>query len=458
MKDALKAGSVQPGTATGPLDGTLDHILAFVGRLAPDGTLLAVNQPALDMAGLRAEDVIGKPFWECFWWSYNERAKSRVRREVIAAARGETIRRDAVARAAADQMISVDYKLVPRFDAEGRVTELIASAVDITERKATERRLAASEARLRRIFDSVDQGYCLCEIVTDETGKPVDYRFLEVNPLFEEMTGLKDAEGRTAYDMVPDLEPEWLDDYARVGLGGETLRFEQDSEAMSRHFDVFATPVEPHGCFAIVFKDITERKDDEIQRGLLVRELNHRVKNSLATIQAMANHTLRHAEDLESFSEAFTGRLQAMAAAHDIIFNAGEGRADLHGLIEAQLGPYIPVEADRVQVDGPPVQLPAAAAHGLGLILHELVTNASKYGALSGDRGVVHLSWTIDRHGDGRAVRLTWRENDGPPVKPPARKGFGSQLIAATLEHSLSGKSEVVYNPRGVRAELLLPL
>jgi PAS domain S-box-containing protein len=139
----------------------------------------------------------------------------------------------------------------------------IGIGLDISKRKASEKALAESEARLRHLFESIDEGYGLCELVLDANGEPRDYRFVEVNPHFEEMTGLKDAEGRTAYEMVPELEPHWLKAYSRVALGGESLRFEQSSETMGRHFDVFATPVQPRGRFAIVFKDITARRKAE---------------------------------------------------------------------------------------------------------------------------------------------------------------------------------------------------
>lgn len=139
----------------------------------------------------------------------------------------------------------------------------VGIGLDISERKASEKALAESEARLRHLFDSIDEGYCLCELILDVNGKPTDYRFIEVNPLFEAMTGLKNAKDRMAYEMLPELEPHWLEAYARVALGGETLRFEQSSETMGRHFDVFATPVEPRGRFAIVFKDVTARKQAE---------------------------------------------------------------------------------------------------------------------------------------------------------------------------------------------------
>ncbi len=131
---------------------------------------------------------------------------------------------------------------------------------DVTATAQAEVSLRASEARLRTLFDSIDEGYCLCEMIVDPAGEPIDYRFVEVNPTFEEMTGLIDPVGRTALELVPDLEFSWIARYAQVGLDRETVRFEQGSDAMGRWFEVFSMPVEPPGHFAIVFKDQTERR------------------------------------------------------------------------------------------------------------------------------------------------------------------------------------------------------
>lgn len=116
------------------------------------------------------------------------------------------------------------------------------------------------DSRFRELFSAIDEGYCLCEMVVDESGQAIDYRFLEINPQFSEMTGLVDAEGRTARELVPGLEQAWVDTYAKVGLGRETTRFQQGSEVMGRWFDVFAMPIGPMGMFAIVFKDDTQRQ------------------------------------------------------------------------------------------------------------------------------------------------------------------------------------------------------
>lgn len=148
-------------------------------------------------------------------------------------------------------------ELVGRQLADGRLQGIVR---DITPRLEAEQVLRESEARFRALFTSIDEGYCLCEMIVDAQGRAVDYRFLETNPLFEEMTGLVDAAGRTARQLVPDLEDEWIDTYARAALGGEHLRLEQGSAAIGRWFDVFTMPVEPHGRFAIVFKDTTEQR------------------------------------------------------------------------------------------------------------------------------------------------------------------------------------------------------
>lgn len=137
----------------------------------------------------------------------------------------------------------------------------------LVERARAEASLRTSESRYSALFNSIDEGFCVCRVVFDTTGRPVDYLFLEVNPLFEHMTGLKDAVGRGAYEMVPDLEPIWLEKYARSAMHGERFRFEQGSKAMGRWFDVFCTPVKPWGHFALVFKDISAQRKahDELQ-------------------------------------------------------------------------------------------------------------------------------------------------------------------------------------------------
>jgi PAS domain S-box-containing protein len=200
---------------------------------------------------------------------------------------------------------------------------------DVTQRFEAEQALREREARFRTVFSSIDEGYCLCEMILDDEGRPIDYRFLEVNALFESMTGLVDPVGHTARELVPSLEDHWVDTYGRVALQGEARRFESGSDAMGRWFDVFATPVEPWGRFALVFKDVTERREAQARllTALAVKDeflglVSHELRTPLTVVYGMSRLLARGVEP-----EA------ARAIAADIAESADE----LNDLVESML-------------------------------------------------------------------------------------------------------------------------
>ena len=203
--------------------------------------------------------------------------------------------------------------------------------------------------------------------------------------------------------------------------------------------------------------DISERKRAEAHREMLLSELNHRVKNSLATIQAIAAHTLREATDFEGFRQSFTGRLRAIAASHDLLVSTTQDSSDISRLIRDQVLGYAPADGTRLEMTGPPLVLGPQGSHAFGLILHELATNASKYGAFSNDSGRLSISWFIEETEDDPDVIIDWVETDGPPVVPPSRKGFGSVLIEQSLSHALGGKSNLTFDPKGLKAQFRFP-
>jgi two-component sensor histidine kinase len=191
----------------------------------------------------------------------------------------------------------------------------------------------------------------------------------------------------------------------------------------------------------------------EQHREMLVSELSHRVKNSLATVQTIASHTLRDATDLDSFRAAFVGRLMAISKCHDLLVDTTRRMADLSQLVRDQVLPYARAgDNTQVSMSGPPLVLGPEASHTFGLILHELATNAAKYGALSHADGKLHIRWQRGPDPSEGDVIVTWEETGGPPVSPPTRRGFGSVLIEQSLTYSLGGKADIEYRPEGLWA------
>lgn len=204
-------------------------------------------------------------------------------------------------------------------------------------------------------------------------------------------------------------------------------------------------------------REIAERKSAEQQQALLVAELAHRVRNTLAIVRSLSSQTLRNSSSLEEFQESFEGRLQALAHAHGLLIGTSWRPSDLKTLIEHHLRVYV-TKGGEFHAAGPQVSVNPKASLTLGLVLHELAANATKYGALSTPSGRVDITWEHE-HSDGRdAVRLLWKEAGGPPVTPPAKSGFGSRLIQFSITHEFNGTADVIFPPDGLQCELVLPL
>ncbi|PTM97574.1 sensor histidine kinase [Mycoplana dimorpha] len=203
-----------------------------------------------------------------------------------------------------------------------------------------------------------------------------------------------------------------------------------------------------------IARDITARKDAERVQGVLVAELNHRVKNVLATVLAIARQTFGSATDIEPAKATFDARLQNFAKAHDLLTHGNWESASLAKVVEEALSPY---SGSHFDIDGPDLNLPPKGVVAIALILHELATNAAKYGALSVQSGRVSLNWMTDPT-DSTRFRLCWRESGGPEVASPLRRGFGSRLIEGLASGQLQGSVEIRYDPAGVRCDIHAPL
>jgi two-component sensor histidine kinase len=194
---------------------------------------------------------------------------------------------------------------------------------------------------------------------------------------------------------------------------------------------------------------------DEAQK-VLINELNHRVKNMLATVQSIAMQTQRSTP--AAFVETFEARLMALSRAHDLLTRRQWAGVCLHELLDQAFAPFFGAEDKPVRLAGPDLMLSARAGLALGMVMHELATNAAKYGALSIPGGHVDVSWSLDGDGDNTRLSLLWRESGGPPVTKPSRRGFGSRLIEHSIGNDLGGEIELGYLPSGLHCRLAFPL
>ena len=209
--------------------------------------------------------------------------------------------------------------------------------------------------------------------------------------------------------------------------------------------------------FLNVFRDNSAVRAENERRALLLAEMGHRVKNTLATVQAVANQTLRRGGVPEEVREAFTARLLALARSHDLLTRGEWSGAPLTDVLEVVLLPYGGTE--RAALGGPPARLPARAVEMLTLAFHELATNAAKHGALSVPGGRIEVRWSLRcTKGGTRMADITWQERGGPPVSPPASRGFGSQLLERGLMHDLGGTVKLHFHPEGLECRICLPI
>jgi PAS domain S-box-containing protein len=205
-----------------------------------------------------------------------------------------------------------------------------------------------------------------------------------------------------------------------------------------------------------MFVDITERKEAERQQKLLIDELNHRVKNTLATVQSLVTQTARSTEDIGEFQKAVEGRILALSHAHNQLSQRRWADADLAHLLRSGLEPYL--AKGNVILSGETIRISPRVALMMSMAVHELATNAAKYGALSSPNGCIDLSWVTEANGAGPRLRLSWNERNGPPVVRPSHKGFGTRLLERGVETELGGKTQMEFAATGLRCEIDVPL
>lgn len=335
----------------------------------------------------------------------------------------------------------------------------LRTALAQVERLNTE--LGASATTFRDLLESAPDAM----VIVDRKG-----RISLINAETERLFGFErqDLLGRPIEQLMPEQHREQhrihfaefqANPRARpMGEGRDLFGQRPDGGAFPVEVGLSPLHADRDGGVIAVIRDISERKAAEARQSLLLHELNHRVKNTLAIVQSVANQTLNATNDPAAFRKAFSGRLMAISKSHDLLTRNDWTGADVREIIAEQLGPYQHAAADRFDLSGPTVRVGAKIAMALGMMLGELATNAAKYGALSVDAGRVGVSWQLKADAGGKMLQLTWREIGGPAVAQPSRRGFGSRLIERGLSHELGGSARMTFNPAGLVCELEFPI
>jgi PAS domain S-box-containing protein len=437
----------------------LDNLFAFVGVMSLDGTLVAVNRAPLEAAGIQGSDVIGKKFWDCYWWNYSEEVQEQLTGAYERAIRGEAVRYDVPVRMAGDSLMWIDFQLAPLRDDDGRITHLIPSAMDLTPRRQAQEALRESEAKFRSIISTAADAIA----VIGEKGL---IRF--INPAGQRMSGYEAAElvGKNVSVLMPEPYRSAHDGYISAYLRtGEAKIIGRPREVACQRKDGSIFPAElavtewqagGQRHFTGIIRDISERKRHEEKIQLLLREVNHRSKNMLSVVQAVARRTIAATSD--DFIVRFEDRIQSLAASQDLLVRNEWIGADLGELIRSQLGHLSDLIGTRIELHGPNLLINASAAQTLGMALHELATNAEKYGALAEDDGRISIEWGLGPGKPGNEVFLmSWRERGGKPVEAPSREGFGSTVLGRVVSDSLEGKVALEFEYTGLCWRLECP-
>ncbi|MFN7106919.1 MAG: sensor histidine kinase [Brevundimonas sp.] len=295
-----------------------------------------------------------------------------------------------------------------------------------------------------------------------------EHRFQMHNDAYSQLIGHRDIAGKPVREALPELVGqgfyEFLDGVFATGEpyeGRESvaqLQRTPDGPLEAVYLNFIYQPIrDDAGAVVGIFvqgHEITENVLAAQRQKLMIDELNHRVKNTLATVQSIAIQTARSNTDPASFAETFQSRIMALSHTHNLLTQSHWEGADLRAILEHETEAY---GHTRISLNGPPVSLEPAVVLSLGMIFHELATNAAKYGALHTPEGRLLIDWAL---ADQRApkLKLSWREMGGPKVTAPDRRGFGSRLIERNIRHDLAGEIDLVYAPDGLIAELTVPL
>ncbi len=363
-----------------------------------------------------------------------------------------------LARCGEQQRAWFDLDYSPVRDEDGRPAGVLALVRETTGRVLAERHANAELDRLKRLFEQAPTFMAMLR------GR--DHVFGLANPCYMQLVGDREVIGRPVRDALPELaEQGFLDILDEVFRTGEAVTQHSTRVALQRRpgalpetrfVDFVFQPIhEAAGDISQIFvqgSDVTERVEGEMRQRVLMNELDHRVKNTLATVLAILSRTMRPGIPAEEAAEKARRRIMALARAQDVLTRESWDGADLRSMAEAAFASHSGL-AGRIELCGPPVRLSPREALSLSLALHELCANALAHGALSCEAGRVRLHWDLEDDGARPILSLVWRESGGPSVSPPRRRGFGATLIERGLAMELGGDARIDYLPEGVAFE-----
>ncbi len=441
------------------LSATYEAATIGIAEVSSDGRLMRVNDAICKMLGRSREQLLSMTFHEYTHPDDVDKDAALYERQVAGELDRYVLRKRALKADGTTVFLDIHSSSVR--DAAG-FRYGVRIIQDVTEAQHLEDRLREGERHLRDLLEALPAAV----YTTDAEGHITFFNRAAVD-----MAGRVPQQGDkwcvTWRLFHPDGSPLPHDE-CPMAIALKEGRSVRGAEAIAERPDGSRVPFIPYptplhdadgrliGAINMLV-DITERKRAENRQRTLIDELNHRVKNTLATVQSLAAQTARHAEGAQDLYEKLEARLLALSRAHDLLTRRHWENAPLNGLLSEILSPISHGGTERIQIEGPSIYLSTREALNLTMVLNELATNAVKFGALSVAGGSVGVNWKMERHADTKQLVITWREFGGPAVTRPTRRGLGSRLMERCIERDLGGELDLAYFPEGLVCGITIP-